>query len=157
MATTQWKQTKFGRVWRLVGGCKDNWSNVETATVGGKFAVGGPETYRLQHPAVESLRWVAKEIGAVGPFKVRSRPVRVTGSARSCSLQASLYAQDPGRYAAPWVGLHTQALAIDVDTNWQLALDNKTEWKFKRAMREAGWTQSRPEDEPWHWSFGWTA
>lgn len=157
MATTMVKDTKFGRVWRLSGGCKDNWPNVMTGTVGGKYAVGGPETYTLQKPALDSLAWVAGEIAAIGPFKIRKRPVRVTGTARSCALQASLYASDRSRYAPPSVGLHTQALAIDVDTNWQQGLDSKTEWKFKKAMLAAGWTQSRPSDEPWHWSFGWTA
>jgi hypothetical protein len=83
--------------------------------------------------------------------------VQVTGTSRSCELQAQLYASDRSRYAPPSVGLHTQGLAIDVDTNWQQALDGPTEWKFKQAMKAAGWTQTRPDDEPWHWSYGWTA
>ena len=156
MATAISKVTRYGRVYRLDSGCKDDWDNMVTATIGGPFSIG-KETYRLQKPAVDSLRWVAKEIGAQGPFKLRSRPVQVTGTSRSCELQARLYASDRNRYAPPWVGLHTQGLAIDVDTNWQLSLDSKTEYKFKQAMKAAGWTQTRPGDELWHWSYGWTA
>jgi hypothetical protein len=49
------------------------------------------------------------------------------------------------------VGLHCQALAIDVSTS----LLNQDQ--IRRALLKRGWTQSRPDDEPWHYSFGWTA
>lgn len=157
MAYKDAEVTKFGVVYRLVGGCKSDWPNIVTETVGGEYAVGGEETYTLQKPALDSLRWVAKETGRVGPFRIRRRPVQVTGTLRSCETQAVLYASDPNRYAPPSVGLHTQGLAIDVHTGWQANLDEKVEARFKKAMKDAGWTQSRPTDEPWHWSFGWTA
>jgi hypothetical protein len=148
--------TEYGKVYRLVGGCKDNWDNIITATIGGQYSIGS-ETYTLQKPAVDSLRWVASEIGQWGPFRFRKRVVLVTGTIRTCERQAALYASDPSRYAPPSVGLHTQGLAIDVDMNWYTALSDKLKGRFRTAMRAAGWTQSRPTDEPWHWSFGWTA
>lgn len=151
------KETKYGKVFRLVGGCRDDWKNIVTMTVGGQYAIGGPETYTLQEPAILSLKAVAKACGALGPFRFRSRPVHVTGSLRTCARQAELYASDPNRYAPPSVGLHTQGLAIDVDTIWQGKLSDKQNAAFRKAMLANGWTQSRPSDEPWHWSYGWTA
>ena len=143
------KQTKYGAVNRGTT-CKDDHPNIATKTIGGIRAKGGPEEYKLQLACIESLRDVAKELG--GPW--RKRPVHVTGTWRSCAYQAELYARDSHRYAHPNTTLHTQGLAIDVDMNWRASVGPE---KVDAALRKFGWKQSRPDDEPWHWSYGWTA
>lgn len=145
------KQTKFGPVYRS-SGCKDDYANIVTAKRYRKPSGVVPFRTRdiaitMQRPAIQALRVVESHLG---------KEVRVTGSARSCELQASLYAKDPKRYAPPNVGLHCQALAIDVDTVWRDSLTNAEEAEFVKLMHQVGFTQARP-DEPWHWSYGWTA
>jgi len=146
------KDTKFGKVFRLAGGCKDDFENIVTSRFYRKPSGVIPHRLRhisitMQRPAIEALRVVEAHLG---------QEVKVTGSARTCELQAQLYAKDPKRYAPPSVGLHCQALAIDVDTVWRDSLSNKDEEEFVKLMKQVGFTQARP-DEPWHWSFGWTA
>ena len=135
MATLVKKWTKYGRVYRLVGGCKDNYSNIVE-----KDRVG--YTLKLQRPAMRSLMAVEKKLG---------RQVKLTGSFRSCAFQLQLWQSDPNRYAHPSVGLHTQALAIDVSTA------QGDQDRIRYLLKKNGWTQSRPDDEPWHYSYGWTA
>jgi hypothetical protein len=100
----------------------------------------------LQRPALRSIEAVEEEISG----RWIKRYVRVTGTWRSCAFQLSKWKEDPSRFAHPSVGLHTQGLAIDIHT----AFLNK---RLKRALLKHGWTQSRPDDEPWHFSYGWTA
>lgn len=142
------KETRFGTVFRLVGGCKDDWKNVVTSRYYRKPS--GlirrrlrPVPITLQKPAMDALRKAEERAGM---------EITVTGSRRTCALQAELYARDSHRYAPPSVGLHCQALAIDQN------MDNQTaKPATKEALLHVGFTQSRPTDEPWHWSFGWTA
>ena len=136
-------ETRYGTVFHS-SVCKDDFQNVVTKTVKRRGPGGYSVTYRLQAPAIASLRAVAKDIG--GPF--RQLPVKVTGTSRTCAYQASLYAKDPSRYASPNSTLHTQGLAIDVDTNF---LHDHPE--AKASLLAHGWNQSRPVDEPWHFSF----
>jgi hypothetical protein len=150
------KDTKYGPVFRSTQ-CKDDHSNIVDASIGGERAIGGTETYKLQKPAVESLRAVADVMGRRFPWRRVKRPVKVTGTWRACAYQAQLYFSDPKRYAHPNTTLHTQGLAIDVDTHWLGSLTAFQLRRFRRAMAENGWSQSRPDDEPWHWSYGWTA
>lgn len=154
--STERKDTKYGPVFRG-STCCDDFSNILTNTVGGDHAIGGPETYKLQSPAITSLRRVAERTGTKMPWRKNKRPVHVTGTWRSCAFQAECYARDPGRYAPPNVGLHTQGLAIDVDMNWYGALTPRQQRRFRYVMKAEGWTQARPSDEPWHFSYGWTA
>ena len=139
--------TRYGDVFRS-SVCKDDFSNMITKTVKRRGKGGYSVRYTLQKPAVTSLRAVARELG--GPF--RQMPVKVTGTSRTCEYQAALYAKDPHRYASPNGTLHTQGLAIDVDMNF-LAKFPQT----KRLLLEHGWHQSRPDDEPWHFSFRFIA
>ena len=146
------KDTKFGPVFRLNGGCKDDYANIVTSRFYRKPSGVVKRRLRtqaitMQKPALDALRVVEAHLGM---------EVVVTGSSRSCALQASLYAKDPKRYAPPSVGLHCQALAIDVNTTWRAALTDKEEAEFVKLMAQVGFTQARP-DEPWHFSFGWTA
>lgn len=147
MSTTT-VQTKYGPVYRLVGGCKDNWSNVETSRNYRKAS--GVKRWRRrrvyisgQKPMLMAIRAAEKSLG---------RELVVTGSRRTCELQASLYRSDPKRFAAPSVGVHCQGLAIDVTTE-----DPELKTKVRKALLAEGFHQSRPDDEPWHFSFGVTA
>lgn len=132
-------KTRYGTVFHSER-CKDDWSNIREVTL------GPGATYKLQRPAIKSLRAVASDLG--GPWS--AKPVRVTGTWRSCEYQASLYAKDSSRYANPNSTLHTQGLAIDVHTGYLNA-------KVRDSLLKHGWHQSRPVDEPWHFSFRLTA
>jgi len=146
------KDTKFGKVYRLAGGCKDDFANIRTSRFyrkpsGVVLHRARVQSITMQKPALDALRVVEAHLG---------KEVVVTGSSRSCALQASLYKKDPKRYAPPSVGLHCQALAIDVNTVWRAGLTDAQEAEFVKLMKQVGFTQARA-DEPWHWSYGWTA
>ena len=134
-------RTRYGTVYHSPV-CKDDWDNIKTFSFEGVTGA----TYTLQRPAIRSLRAVARDLG--GPWK--PAPVIVTGTIRSCAQQAALYAMDPSRYANPNATLHTQGLAIDVHTGH---LNDK----IRKSLLAHGWHQSRPDDEPWHFSFRLTA
>ena len=146
------KDTRYGKVYRNLATCQDDYDNIVTSRVyhkpSGIIRVR-PRAMNItaQRPLIKALRDVEEQLG----FEVV-----VTGSARTCALQAALYKKDPDRYARPSEGLHCQALAIDVNTTWRAALSDKDEARFVAWMKHVGFTQARP-DEPWHWSFGWTA
>jgi hypothetical protein len=116
--------------------CKDDWDNIQT------IRMGPSAEYKLQISAIRSLRAVAKDVG--GPWQ--PKPVRVTGTWRSCAYQWQLYRSDPSRYAHPNTTLHTQGLAIDVHTDFLTQ-------EVKQSLLSHGWKQARPTDEPWHFSF----
>lgn len=142
------KDTRFGKVFRDVGGCKDDYDNIVTSSSyrkpsgvirkrARKVAITG------QRPMIEAIRRAEEILG---------REIVVTGSARTCELQAALYKSNPSRYAPPSVGLHCQGLAIDVTTE-----DPELTTKVREVLTRVGFTQARVADEPWHFSFGWTA
>ena len=146
--TVEAKDTRFGTVYRKTDGCKDDYSNIITSRLYRKTSGvirrrPRKVTITAQRPAVEAFRRAEVLVG---------REIVVTGTARSCALQASLFKLFPSRYAPPWVGLHCQALAIDVSTN-----DPQLQTTVREALLRVGFTQSRPDDEPWHFSYGWTA
>lgn len=146
------KQTRFGTVYRNPAVCQDDYDNIVTSRVfhkpSGVIRIRPRvQSITAQRGLIKALRDVEEHLG----FEVV-----VTGSARTCALQAALYKKDPDRYAKPSEGLHCQALAIDVNTTWQAGLSDKDEARFKAWMKHNGFTQARP-DEPWHWSYGWTA
>lgn len=71
---------------------------------------------------------------------------------RPYSVQAAGYASGDTiggkpRYASPEKGLHVVGLAFDIHADY-----NKPE--VYEAFRQEGWHQTRPVDEPWHWSYG---
>jgi hypothetical protein len=141
-------RTRYGTVFHS-STCKDDWPNLATVTLVNNVVTRRKQegaTYTLQSPAIKSLRAVARDLG--GPW--RPQPVRVTGTIRACETQAALYASDSSRYAHPNVTLHTQGLAIDVNTNF---LDER----IRKSLLAHGWHQSRPDDEPWHFSYKLTA
>jgi hypothetical protein len=145
------KSTPFGAVYRD-SVCKDDYANIKTSNNYRKPS--GLIKWRrrvvaitAQRPLIEALRVVEAHLG---------KEVVVTGSARTCALQTALYAKNPSRYASPNVSMHCQALAIDVNTTWRDALTTAEEAEFVKLMHQVGFTQARA-DEPWHWSFGWTA
>jgi hypothetical protein len=136
--------TKYGTVYRLVGGCKDDWKNIVTSSYYRKPSGLIRRRLRrvpitMQAPAIKALRVAEEALG---------REIVVTGSLRSCELQAKLYASDKVRFAPNTVGVHCQGLAIDVTTN-----DPELKTKVRKALLAVGFNQSRPEDEPWHFSM----
>jgi hypothetical protein len=148
MGSIERYETKYGPVFREIGGCKDNWTNIVTSeyyrkTSGLIRRRARQTSITLQKPAIDSLRAAEARLG---------REIVVTGSFRTCSLQAVLYKSDPNRFAPNTVGVHCQALAIDVTTE-----DPELKTKVRKALLAEGWHQSRPEDEPWHWSYKVTA
>ncbi len=145
MALAQ-RTTEYGTVFRLEGGCKDDWANIRTSTHYTKQSGLIRKRERnvaitMQKPALDALRAAEAELGL---------EIVVTGSFRTCEFQAAKYKEDPQRFAPPSVGLHCQALAIDVSTG--VLTD-----RIKHALKRHGFTQARPVDEPWHFSYGWTA
>lgn len=140
------KDTRFGTVYRFEGACKDDWKNIDTMYLyrkpsGVVHFRKRPTSIKGQRPMLDAIRHAEEHLGS---------EVVVTGSLRTCAYQAELYRSDPNRYAPPSVGLHCQGLAIDVHTDYLTG-------KLHDCLKHAGFTQARPSDEPWHFSFGWTA
>lgn len=105
------------------------------------FQNAGGQVLYLQRAARDSYLAAERKIG---------RAITVTGSLRTCEKQAELYAGDSNRFAHPDVTGHTRGLCIDVST----ALSGLTQVRVRRALKARGWHQSRPDDEPWHFSLG---
>jgi hypothetical protein len=138
--------TKFGRVFRA-DGCKDDYNNLKTSRYyyrGGVRFKKRPQPITLQEPALKAYQEVEKRLG----FQVF-----VTGSKRECAQQLALWKSDPNRFAHPSVGVHTHGLAVDVDST-QLSKKGKNGKTVRETFRAVGWKQSRPDDEPWHHSWG---
>lgn len=127
------KQTPNGPI-HFGGRCKDDYDNIGTAQIQGVSVT-------LQHPAIRAYREATERYG---------HPISNTGTHRSCAEQARLYRSDPSRFAPPDVTLHTRGLAVDVI----VPIDRSRRDALHRAMTHAGWLQARPDDEPWHWSYG---
>lgn len=146
------RDTRFGRIF-YGGACRDDYATIDTYRH--PDAPKDWPTFTLQRPAIRSLiaaqRRLARKTRPKAPWTWRRGvPIRVTGSFRTCEFQREKYEEDPKRFAHPDAGVHTRGLAIDVHTG-----------QLNEAIREAllakGWHQSRPGDEPWHFSFGVTA
>lgn len=178
-------ETDYGTIHR-VPGCKDDYVNLVTYVQPAPTKGGSGIVITLQRPAMRSFQ-EAEEALARKPWrpgmprkvtrdidpdiwrgdyertgKRTFRPIPLTGSLRTCEQQARLYALNgkdgnpPNRYAPPTVGVHTHGLAIDVHTGWLAALF-RVGVSIRRVLSRRGWNQSRPDDEPWHFSFGVTA
>lgn len=126
--------TEFGQI-RCGGSCKDDYGRIIA------FQNRAGQILKLQRAAADSLEAVETKLGFA---------VKVTGAHRACAYQAELYASDPNRFADPSKTGHTRGLAIDVDTG-QSWLRRK---RIGRQLAAKGWHQSRPTDEPWHYSYG---
>jgi hypothetical protein len=135
--------TKYGLVyWRPT--CKSDWSNIESRGYYVKFEgtknqerVQRDYNLKLQRSALRSFLAAEKKLG----FQLK-----LTGSHRTCEFQRACWESDPQRFAHPNEGVHTHGLAIDVHTG---ILSNR----IKDVLKAHGWKQSRPVDEPWHFSF----
>lgn len=106
----------------------------------------------LQGPALRAFK--AAEL-RITPRRDRRkgkvRHILVTGVGyRSYALQKSLYenSDQPGRYANPDGSLHTEALAIDVDSGQS----TYRKAQIRRALIAEGWFYG-VSGEPWHASF----
>jgi hypothetical protein len=126
---------KWGEI-RCGGPCRDDYARI---TVDGR--PNGEGYVKLQQAGMKAFHDAEQACGFV---------IQLTGSFRLCATQESLYSQDPSRYAAPATSGHCRGLAIDVSTTYGWW---KTR-KIKRALADRRWYQTRPQDEPWHWSFG---
>jgi hypothetical protein len=147
--TTQTIQTKFGPAHRS-STCKDDWANMRTQTILG-------QQLHMQLSALRAYRQACKRFAHLSgwsPERIKrtgGRPILLTGSWRSCALQAQLHDQDPDRFASENGSLHPQGLAIDVST---IQHDFA---KAHQALSDVGWKRARPDDEPWHHSWGFDA
>jgi len=122
----------------------------------GRIRFGGPckdDYFRIQIYHQDAQRYVKLQRAAIASLQaaeeVLNAKIYVTGSWRSCSLQAKLRRSDPKRFADPNTTAHCRGLAIDVSQN-QTA---KKLAKIDRELRIRHWHQART-DEPWHYSFG---
>jgi hypothetical protein len=120
---------------RCGGPCRDDYDRIAA------FQNRGGQIIRLQKAARDSFLAAEKKLGF---------PIMVTGTLRECAQQFELWKSDPGRFAAPQSTAHTRGLAIDVSQAQSLYRRTRIKW----ALRNRGWHQSRPDDEPWHYSFG---
>lgn len=143
------KQTKYGKVFDAENGCRDNWPNMRTVKVCGQVV-------HMQGPAIRAFREACREFARLSGWsearikRTGGRAILLTGSWRSCELQAEKHREDPSRFADPNVSLHPEGLAIDASTI-QPAFD-----LAHKALAKVGWHSARP-DEPWHHSWGWSA
>lgn len=135
------------------GPCKDDYPNMEDFDGAGDHLI-----LTLQRPAMKAFKAAqdryGKRMGWSRSKRERNpdgKPIIVLpGTNRSCSTQTRLYASDPNRYAKPEITGHTRGLAIDV-SRAQGNLDI-----IHACLKAEGWTQTRPDDEPWHYSYGVT-
>jgi hypothetical protein len=142
-------KTRFGPAYNSER-CRDDWPNMRTQNV-----LGQP--LHMQLSAIrafrEACRNFAKRSGWT-PARIKrtgGRSILLTGSWRSCRFQEELHARDPDRFADPDGSLHPQGLAIDVST-LQPDFDDAS-----RSLVAVGWKKARPDDEPWHHSWGFNA
>lgn len=130
--------THWGTIHRTIE-CKDDWDNIVI------YHQDNQRIVKLQKPAILSFKEQEKRVGT--HINKPNHIIRLTGEGwRSCALQRELHNSDPARFADPNGSLHTQGLAIDLDTNDPYFEDNK------RALLNHGWHFPRP-DEIWHVSF----
>lgn len=120
---------------RCGGPCQDDYGRIKVHVQDAQHFL------KLQQAAINSI------VAAEAKLKF---PIICTGSWRSCTTAHALFAQDPQRYAPPDKGAHMRGLAIDVN---QLLPKLKLE-AIDKALLARGWHKARPDDEPWHMSFG---
>lgn len=147
------------------GPCRDDYPNMERVDM--LPEQGGNLILVLQRPVMRALLaaqvryakksgWSQERIERntvrIGAKKVPiGRPIIIlAGTNRTCATQTALYRKDPNRYAAPQITGHTRGLAID-RSNAQPNLAD-----VDQCLKLEGWTRTRPDDEPWHWTYGVT-
>ena len=146
------------------GPCKDDYPNMERLD---QDPDGANIILVLQRPAMKAflaaqVRYARKSgwskerierntvrIGTKR-YPVGRTIVILPGTNRTCATQTALFRKDPNRYAAPQITGHTRGLAIDrSNAQPNLAI-------VDQCLRLEGWTRTRPDDEPWHHSYGVT-
>jgi hypothetical protein len=135
---TEFKVVSGEREWGVIrcgGPCRDDYRRIDVHVQDAQHFL------KLQRPAIDSIEAAEKALGF---------SVLCTGSWRSCETATLLYRRDPNRYAPPSKGAHMRGLAIDVNQN----LSDVKLAKIDKALKNRGWHQARPDDEPWHYSFG---
>lgn len=136
---TQFIVSTGSRQWgtiRAGGPCKDDYKRIVI-----EHAPKGNAYVKLQKAAAASFLAASADVGFF---------IECTGSWRSCQTAHILYAQDPNRYAPADKGAHMRGLAIDVTTVYPAPKQKA----IHDALLKRGWHQARPDDEPWHYSFG---
>ena len=145
-------RTPYGYIY-YGGPCRDNYRNFVTLDQFPKN--DGNVVLTLQGPAMRAFKAAqvryAKQTGWTKKQLANSpagRPIIIlAGTNRSCSTQRALYASDRNRYANPDITGHTRGLAIDrSNAQPNLAI-------VDRCLAAEGWNRTRPDDEPWHWSY----
>jgi hypothetical protein len=127
---------------RCGGPCKDDYARIDIY-----HQVPGTRFVKLQKAALDSFRSAEVAVGGGGG---KIGLIFLTGSWRSCSLQAELYRSDTHRFAPPESTAHCRGLAIDVSQNQ----DPKKLAAIDEELLQRAWHKARPDDEPWHYSFG---
>jgi len=145
-------KTPYGTI-RYGGPCRDTYPSFITLDQFPKN--DGNVILVLQGPAMRAFKaaqvryakqtgWSKKQLDN----SPAGRPIIIlAGTNRSCATQRALYASDPNRYANPNITGHTRGLAID-RSNDQPYLPI-----VDRCLAAEGWNRTRPDDEPWHWSY----
>jgi hypothetical protein len=128
------------------GPCRDDYDNIELYDQPPE----GSSPIKLQAPALKAFRAAEKAYGVATDRPIEDRPIKLSGSWRSCAHQKELFASDSDRFADPDITGHTRGIAIDVST----AIPNQD--IIAECLADNGWTRTRPDDEPWHWSYGVT-
>jgi hypothetical protein len=163
--------TEYGEIRRDEDVCKDDYRRLVTYDQPGGGAIilqrAAMRSFQLSEEAFGRKLWrpgmpkkvtqrIDSEVWGTSRTGTRTfRPIYLTGSIRSCDAAERFYAMNgrdgnpPNRYAPPWVSLHPHGLAIDVNTGWLSRL-------IRNILLNHGWKQSRPDSEPWHFSF-WLA
>jgi hypothetical protein len=156
------RRTRYGVV-HYGGGCQDDYPNMEVYDATPK---GSGLILVLQRPALKALLaaqvryarrmgWTKARIEKT-TVKVGNRRypegktiICLPGTNRSCETQAMLYRRDPNRYASPNTTGHTRGFALDVSgAQGNLAV-------IYQVLAAEGWKRVRPDDEPWHWAWGY--
>jgi hypothetical protein len=142
-------KTKYGPIYYDSSACRDSYPNIhiyDQPPHGGnylKLQAAAIRAYKaVQANYAKRCGWTKERIKKTG-----GKIITVTGTWRSCELQAELYRSDPDRYASPAGTGHTRGIAVDVSMN-QGDLE-----KIWASFRSVGWHHARP-DEPWHWTWG---
>ncbi len=139
-------KTPYGPV-HAGGPCKDDYSNIRL------YHRDDGSTVKLQAPAMRAFKAAEDRYGKSSGRPSGTRLIPLSGSWRSCVYQTELHDSDPHRFADPDTSLHPRGIAIDVST----ATSAADQARMHRALLAEGWTQARPDDEPWHYSYGFTA
>lgn len=133
--------TRFGPIYPTIGPCRDDYPNIHEHTT------PAGTTLRMQMPAIRAWERAELANGRKYPWREHRIPraIPVTGTWRSCALQAALHDGDPDRYASEDGSRHCRGLAGDIHTAY---LDRRR----RRCLVAEGYHFPRA-DEPWHASY----